>query len=215
MQGASHTTELNLYVGHGYFNAFCTCIHKLVGDKVHYAFSSAFSIDPHTKQKDDNPTKPAIISYDNGKLDDKKPLHEWYHTATNESGTTIIGSSDTDPTPIKEVTWADSSKPSADTSPEKKEYFQLGMELFYRNGYGNNISAVYKGASANSLKHTVRLEDGTRLDTNDSNLHLLDQTDFSNIPKTPLDHINEVGSGISLQKAQALARTQTLSPLQQ
>ena len=89
------------------------------------------------------------------------------------------------------------------------------MDLFYRDRAGNNISAVYEEASANSLKHTIRLEDGDRLDTNDSNLHLLDQTYFSNIPKTPLDYINEVGSGISLQKAQASARPQTLSPLQQ
>ena len=37
--------ELHIYVGHGYFNAFCTCIHELLRDKVHYAFSSAYSID--------------------------------------------------------------------------------------------------------------------------------------------------------------------------
>ena len=102
-------------------------IHKLVGDKVHYAFSSAFSINPHTKQKDNVPTKPATISYDHGELDDEETLHEWYHTATNESGATNIDSSDTDPTPIKELTWADSSKPSAYNSSEKKEDFQLGM----------------------------------------------------------------------------------------
>ena len=38
--------ELHLYVGHGYFNEFCTSIQKLMRDKVHYAFSSAYLIDP-------------------------------------------------------------------------------------------------------------------------------------------------------------------------
>ena len=110
-----------------------------MGDKVHYALFSAFSIDPHTKQKDDVPTKPAIISYDHGKLDGKEPLHEWYNPATKKRGVTNINSGDTDPTHIKELTWADRSKPSADTSKEKKEDFQLGMDLFYCDGAGNNI----------------------------------------------------------------------------
>ena len=126
MHGSSHMPEQHLYVGHGYFNTFCTLIHKLAGEKFHHAFSSALSINPHTKQKDDVPTKPAFISYNHGKLDDEEPLHEWYHPATNKSGATSIESSDTYPTPIKEVTWADSSNPSADTSSEKKEDFQLG-----------------------------------------------------------------------------------------
>ena len=120
-----------------------------------------------------------------------------------------------DPTPIKEVTWSDSSKPSADTSSEKKEDFQLDMELFNRGGAGNNISAVYEGASANGLKHKIRLEGGARLDTTDSNLQLIYQPDLSNIPKTPLDYRNEVESVLSLQDAQDLARPHTLSPLQQ
>ena len=88
------------------------------------------------------------------------------------------------------MTWAHISKPSADTSSEKKEDLQLGMDLFYRDRDGNNISAVYDGASANGLKHTIRLDDRARLDTNDMNLQLLDQPDFSNIPKTPLDYRN-------------------------
>ena len=104
-----------------------------------------------------------------------------------------------DPTPIKEVTWANSSKPSVDTSSKNKEDFQWGMDLFYCNGADKNISAVYEEDSVNGLKHTIRLEDGARLDTNNSNLQLLHQPDFSNIPKTPLDYRNEVGSGISLQ----------------
>ena len=92
MHGASHMPELHLYAGHGYFNALCTSIHKLVGEKVHYAFSSAFSINPHTKQNNDVPTKSATISYDHGELDNKETLHEWYHAATNKSGATNINS---------------------------------------------------------------------------------------------------------------------------
>ena len=89
------------------------------------------------------------------------------------------------------------------------------MELFYRDGAGNNISTVYEGANANGLKHIIRLEDGARLDTNDSNLQLLNPPDYSNIPKTPLDYRNEDGSGLSLQGAQDLARPHTFLPLQQ
>ena len=89
------------------------------------------------------------------------------------------------------------------------------MDIFNRNGAGNNISEVYDEASANGLKYTIRLEDGARLDTNNINLQLLDQPYFSNIPKTPLDYRNEVGSDLSLQEAQDLARPHTLSPLQQ
>ena len=40
------------------------------------------------------------------------------------------------------------------------------MNLFYRDGAGDNISAVYEGDIANGLKHKIRLEDGARLDTN-------------------------------------------------
>ena len=44
------------------------------------------------------------------------------------------------------------------------------MDLFYRDGAGNNISALYEGDSANGLKYTIGLEDGARIDTNKSNL---------------------------------------------
>ena len=53
MDGAVHMPELHLYVGHGYFNAFCTCIRKSLGDKVNFAFSSAYSIDLELDKKDE------------------------------------------------------------------------------------------------------------------------------------------------------------------
>ena len=49
----------------------------------------------------------------------------------------------------------------------------------------------------------------------DRNLQLLNQPDFANIPKNPLDYINKVGSGLTLPEAQALARSTALSPVQQ
>ena len=82
MHRDSHMLELHLYVGHGYFNTFCMHIHNVVGENFHYAFSSAFSVNPHTKQKDNVPTKPTIISYDHGKLDDEEPLHKYCNPAT-------------------------------------------------------------------------------------------------------------------------------------
>ena len=89
------------------------------------------------------------------------------------------------------------------------------MDLVYRDGKGNNQSAVYEGASPDGLTHTIRLSNGTRLNVHDSNLQLLHQPDFGNIPKTPLDYRNEVGTGLTLEEAQNLARPRTLSPLQQ
>ena len=67
------------------------------------------------------------------------------------------------------------------------------MGILYHDRDGNNISEVYEGDSENGLKHTIYLEDGATLDTNNSNLQLLDQPYFSNVPKTPLNYRNEVG----------------------
>eukprot|EP00957_Ditylum_brightwellii_P193124 14704516-Ditylum_brightwellii.AAC.1 len=89
------------------------------------------------------------------------------------------------------------------------------MDLAYEDGKGNNVTVVYKGASADKLTHTVCLQNGTKIDVHDSNLQLLDQPDLSNIPKTPLHYQNEVGYGLSLEEAQALVRPQPLLPLQQ
>ena len=52
------------------------------------------------------------------------------------------------------------------------------MDLSYCDGTGKNVTAVYEGASENGLMHTIRLEDGARLDTHDINLQLLKQPDF-------------------------------------
>ena len=52
------------------------------------------------------------------------------------------------------------------------------MDIIYRDGTGKNVPAVYEGACANCLKHTICLEDGTRFDAKDRNLQLIDQPDF-------------------------------------
>ena len=44
--GDSDLPELYLYVGQGYFKAFCTRVRKYFDDQVIHAFSSALSIDP-------------------------------------------------------------------------------------------------------------------------------------------------------------------------
>ena len=45
-----------------YFNYFCTRVHKLLGDKVHYAFSSDYSIEPKTVAA--TPSNPHIILFE-------------------------------------------------------------------------------------------------------------------------------------------------------
>ena len=87
------------------------------------------------------------------------------------------------------------------------------MDLTYCDGMGNSVAVVYEGYSADTLKYTIRLEDRSKLQIQDSNLQLIYQPDFSKLTKTPLEYWNEVGTGIILQEAQALSRPHTLSPL--
>ena len=129
------------YVGHRYFNAFCTHIRKPLGNKVNFAFSSPYSIDPQFKTEDKVSTKPAVIPYDTSKLEEE-PLHKWYYPTVNNSGAAKFNSKNAIPTPITKVTWAESNKPPANTSSEKIEYFQLGMDLSYCDGTGENVITV-------------------------------------------------------------------------
>ena len=63
------------------------------------------------------------------------------------------------------------------------------MELTYNDGQGEIRAVAYKGSSADGKIHTVRTKDGSKFVVHDSNLQLLNQPDFSNMPKTPLDYI--------------------------
>ena len=48
MHSSIQMPELYQYFGYGYCTAFCTRIHKLQGDKVHYVFSLDYFVDPNT-----------------------------------------------------------------------------------------------------------------------------------------------------------------------
>ena len=52
------------------------------------------------------------------------------------------------------------------------------MDIVHRDGTGKNVPAVYERASANGLKHTIRLEDGAVINANYRNLQLIYQPDF-------------------------------------
>ena len=88
------------------------------------------------------------------------------------------------------------------------------MNLIYQSVQGNNIPVVYKGSIAGVFLHASRFEDGAKLTAHDSNLQLLDQRNFLNMPKTQFEYRNEVVTRLLLEEAQALARPHTISPLQ-
>ena len=67
LHGSSQIPELFLYVGNGYFNVFCTRVHKMLSDKLYYAFSSAYSIQPTPIAQ--KPSNPHLISYEDGELE--------------------------------------------------------------------------------------------------------------------------------------------------
>ena len=77
MQGYIYMPELYLYVGHGYFKAFCTRFHNFLSDKVKFTFSSAYSIYQHNSEVI-NLDGPHVIAYNKGYLYSEDPLHQWY-----------------------------------------------------------------------------------------------------------------------------------------
>lgn len=93
--------------------------------------------------------------------------------------------------------------------------FSLGMSLSYYDGQGNAEMVVYEGASPDGMTHIVWRKDGSKLQVHDSYLRLKLQPDLSNLPSTPLDYCKEVGTGLTLEEAQALARPRILTPIQQ
>ena len=113
------------------------------------------------------------------------------------------------------MAWSNDTKPLSADQAKQSVSFQLVINLMYRNIQDKNITVVYDGASGDVLLHIARFKDGEKLTVHNSNLQLLDQPDLSNMPKTPLDYRNEVGTGILLEEAQSLARPLTISHLQQ
>ena len=69
--------------------------------------------------------------------------------------------------------------------------FQLGQDVLFTDGKGSQARVVY--------------DDGSRIVTSASHVSFLDQPDFSNLPSTPLNYRNEVGTGISKEATQELA----------
>ena len=80
MHGSRLIPELHLYVGHGCFNAFCTRIHKLLRDKVHYAFSPAYSIDPRSAT-----TEHHVIPEIPGDTEGENNIYQWYYPAAEDT----------------------------------------------------------------------------------------------------------------------------------
>ena len=95
------------------------------------------------------------------------------------------------------------------------KYFELGVSLSYYDGKGMTETVVYEGASPDSMSHTIRRHDGTRLTVHDSYLRLKLQPELSNTLSTQLEFRNEVDVGIPKEEAQALARPRILTPIQQ
>ena len=166
---------------------------------MHYAFSSAYSIDPSTAT-----TEPHVIPEKPGDIEGENNIYQWYCPAAEDTSD-----------PSRKVTWNESTKSPAIDLSKKSIDFQIVMNLLYCCGNKESETVVYKGASADGLLHTIRLKDNTKLSVYDINLQQLNQPIFLNMPNTPLDYRNEVGTGLTLDEAQALAIPHTLSPLQQ
>ena len=162
MHGYRLMPELYLYVGHGYLNTFCTCIHEPLIYKVHYAFSSAYLIDPSTAT-----TEPNIIPAKPGDIEGENNIYQWYWPAAEDTSE-----------PSRKVTWNESTKSPEIDQSKKSDDFQLSMNLLYYCGNEENETVVYEGAIADGLLHTIRLKDNTNLSVYDSNLQLLDQPSF-------------------------------------
>eukprot|EP00957_Ditylum_brightwellii_P148781 11326828-Ditylum_brightwellii.AAC.1 len=113
MHGLSKLPELYLYVCTGYFKAHTTRIQKFLGDKVHYAFSSAFSLNPDPQISD--PTNLDAMIGPEGDHEDN-PIYQWYCPATCDSVTPLQASKDKD---------------SNSTSNSKLFDFVIGMDLVY------------------------------------------------------------------------------------
>jgi hypothetical protein len=89
------------------------------------------------------------------------------------------------------------------------------MSLSFCNSTGPAETAVYEGVMPDGLTHTVRRQDGTRINVKDAHLWLKLQADLSNILQMPLDYCKEVGHGITKEEAEILARPRILTPTQQ
>ena len=141
---------------------------------MHCAVSSAYSIDPIAAI-----TEPNVIPAEPGDIEGENNIYQWYCPAAVDTSE-----------PSRKVTRNESTKPSTIDQSKKPIEFQLGMNLLYWCGKKESETVVYDGASADGLLHTIRLEDNTKVSVYDSNLQILNQSNFLNMPNTPLDYRN-------------------------
>ncbi len=90
--------------------------------------------------------------------------------------------------------------------------FKLGMNIIFKDGTGVSEHVVYKGATANGLKHVIRCIDSSQSNIDQSHLSFTNQIGFKNIPQTSLNYCKEVGIGITQEQAQQLACPRALTP---
>ncbi len=166
-------------------------------DKINYAFSSAFTTSPESI------SQPQVIPNDD---DDEMDKVKWYTPAyvrqNEQSNNHVCFSKSTKP-----------PKPILHETPEIE--FKLGMNIIFKDGTGKSEHVVYKGTTANGLKHIIRCIDGSGSNIGQSHLSFTNQIRFENIPQMPLDCCKEVGIGIIQEQAQQLACPRALTPQQQ
>ena len=133
--------EIYRYVDRGYFKYFCTRVHKFLSDKVHFTFSSAYSIDQQISDVI-NPYGPHVIPYGKGDLDGKESHHQCYCPGIAKPTDQYSGSN---PKFTAQVTWSDDTKPSVSsggTIPSNSRGFHLGVNFTYCDGEVKSVAIV-------------------------------------------------------------------------
>jgi hypothetical protein len=208
----SNLPEIVLYPGHGYLSAFCLCLRRRYDDNIAFAFSSSFSISPSHDET-------AALVSDNEDSDNKNFPDSLCGTQYNSQDDTQDSEGDywysppsppSTPPPIPPPP----PPPNLPSLTAPSNSFELSMSLSFYNSTGRAETVVYKGVRPDGLTHTVRRQDGTRLNVHDAHLWLKVQADLSNILQMPLDYCKEVGQGITKEEAEILARPSILTLMQ-
>ncbi len=112
-------------------------------DKINYAFTLAFTTSP------DGIPQPHVIPNDD---DDEMDEVKWYtpaHVCQNEQSN-------------KCVCFSKSTKPPKPILHETpKIEFKSGTNIIFKDGIGKSKHVIYKGATANGLKHVTRRIDSS------------------------------------------------------
>jgi hypothetical protein len=147
---------------------------------VHFAFSSAYSVIPD----EDTPLR----SSKGGRRlsnDDASPL------PASDIDSSLPACSSYPFEPDKSLPTFTTPMPShkgAKSVVTPKSDFELGQDVLYTNGAGNQERVVYEGATPDGLWQTLCRQDSSKIVTPSSNICFLDQPNFLNIPSTPLEY---------------------------